>query len=538
MRNRREWRRRGERGQVAAVATILGLLLVVTFIANYLQTTLPLQMEGNEFSHVAQVENQVSRLQAVALATSNSGRTNWPVSQPVTLGSQAVPPFGPADSGWLTQGVLNSTATLRYSAGATVYSPPSFGANGGIPGTCTLNGPMTQITCGFYPACLVYNFTGGAGIAFIASAGSGSTCMKTSFTTNSSTVSVTEGGGGNSNQITIVGNSNTITLNPGGGSAITNLTVLGNSNTISLTCTSGSNIVNILVAGSNNAVLETCGGTTPGLVQIFGQSNFYNLTVNQGGSHFHAIFAGYNAGTSTCPYLNQSSTDKVGSFGGWNANGNTLNATFLNSVGYAKNNVNKGWTNYSASTPIACPFWTVSSIVSSPWASSGIVVHLKNSYVPSSEIAYDEGAVIYAQSGGLPVMLDGPAITLGQTFGGAPEVSIWLPTFLGNATTETGITTAGVILKLLDVNTITLPTSQSKTTLQGAVTLTIKTVYPSAWMNYFDTNVGLFPSGASCTGPGCSTVYNPGLTVATVTATLVTTSALTVQLALFSVTFT
>lgn len=523
---------------MAAVATILGLLLVVTFIANYLQTTLPLQMEGNEFSHIAQVENQVSHLQAVAVATSDSGRTNWPISQPVTLGSEPVPPFGPADSGWLTTSVTNSTASLRYSSGSSTYTPPVFGANGGLPAGCSLNGPLTQLTCGFVGTCVVYNFTGGAGTTFSATAGSGSTCMKSSFTTNSSTISVTEGGGGNANQMTVVGNSNTITFNPGGGATTTNLTVLGNSNSITVTCASGSNIVNILVAGSNNAVLETCGGTTPGLTQIFGASNFYNLTVNQGGSHFHTIFAGYNPGTPTCPYLNQSNTDKVGKFSGWNANGNTLNATFLNSVGYSKNVVNKGWTNYSASNPIACPFWTTASIVSNAWASAGIVVHLKNSYVPNAEIAYDEGAVVFAQSGGLPVMLDGPAVTLGQTFGGAARVTLWLPTFIGNRTTETGITTAGVVLKLLDVNTISLPTSQSASTLQGSVTLTIQTVYPSAWLTYFNSNVALFPNGATCSGPGCGTVYNPGLSVATVTAVLVPTTAITVEQALFSVTFT
>jgi len=59
----RKWRRRGRRGQVAAVATIFGLLLVVVFIANYLTTTLPAQMSVNDLDHVIQVENQVGQLQ-------------------------------------------------------------------------------------------------------------------------------------------------------------------------------------------------------------------------------------------------------------------------------------------------------------------------------------------------------------------------------------------------------------------------------------------------------------------------------------------
>jgi hypothetical protein len=62
----RRWRSR--KAQVSAVATIFGLLLVVSFIANYLSTVLPGQMEVNELSHIATVENELSRLQAIAYA--------------------------------------------------------------------------------------------------------------------------------------------------------------------------------------------------------------------------------------------------------------------------------------------------------------------------------------------------------------------------------------------------------------------------------------------------------------------------------------
>ena len=53
----RNWRRRGRRGQVAAVATLLGLLLVVTFIANFLTTVVPNQMQVNDLNHEVTVES-------------------------------------------------------------------------------------------------------------------------------------------------------------------------------------------------------------------------------------------------------------------------------------------------------------------------------------------------------------------------------------------------------------------------------------------------------------------------------------------------
>ena len=47
------------------MATILGLLLVVTVIANYLATTLPAQMSVNDLNHEIAVENQLGHFQAV-----------------------------------------------------------------------------------------------------------------------------------------------------------------------------------------------------------------------------------------------------------------------------------------------------------------------------------------------------------------------------------------------------------------------------------------------------------------------------------------
>ena len=79
---------------MSAVAVVLGLLLVVSFISTYALGPLPDQEAQNEFQHELQVENQLARLQAVILS-----QTKGPVPQalmisPLTLGSQPVPPFG------------------------------------------------------------------------------------------------------------------------------------------------------------------------------------------------------------------------------------------------------------------------------------------------------------------------------------------------------------------------------------------------------------------------------------------------------------
>ncbi len=96
---RRPWRARGRKGQASAVATILGLLLVVTFIANYLSTTLPQQMTINEVTHELTVENQVGTLAALLVKAGTKDAVGAELTQPVTLGTAGEPPFAPAEAG-------------------------------------------------------------------------------------------------------------------------------------------------------------------------------------------------------------------------------------------------------------------------------------------------------------------------------------------------------------------------------------------------------------------------------------------------------
>jgi hypothetical protein len=95
----RSWRLRGRKAQVSAIATILGLLLLVTYIANYIATTLPQQMTINDVNHDLEVQNEVGRLGSLLEDGSANGKLGAELTQPVVLGSEGVPPFEGPDSG-------------------------------------------------------------------------------------------------------------------------------------------------------------------------------------------------------------------------------------------------------------------------------------------------------------------------------------------------------------------------------------------------------------------------------------------------------
>ncbi|MFZ3356263.1 MAG: hypothetical protein WA549_05835 [Thermoplasmata archaeon] len=110
----RQRRGRARRGQVSAVATVFGLLIVVTFISNFLLLQLPGEEANNEYNHLLQVENQLASLEAVLSAQVKQPGFGYTLTAPVTLGSQGVPPFGPpaTSSIYLQQDGLMANLTL------------------------------------------------------------------------------------------------------------------------------------------------------------------------------------------------------------------------------------------------------------------------------------------------------------------------------------------------------------------------------------------------------------------------------------------
>jgi hypothetical protein len=129
----RSWRRRGRRAQVAAVATLLGLLLVVTIVASYLTTQLPNQMQTNDLNHEIAVEDQLGRAVAVLHAASTADLVGAELTQPLALGSDGAPPFAGPDTSYLTGPANGSGGSIAYSVqgsgGATnVVTPIPYGA--------------------------------------------------------------------------------------------------------------------------------------------------------------------------------------------------------------------------------------------------------------------------------------------------------------------------------------------------------------------------------------------------------------------------
>jgi hypothetical protein len=279
------------------VATILGLLLVVTFIANYLTTTLPSQMSVNDLNHEVQVENQLGKLSALLTAVSMTGTQGVQIVQPISLGTLAAPPFAGADYSVLSQGNLTGRLTVSFS----------------------VTGP-------------------------------GSTTQ-----------------------------------------TLTNLGVPGGS----------------------------------------------------------------------------------------------------------------------------------------------LLVHLQNTYAPAADVAYDQGAVIYAQPGGYPILVDAPPITLSN---GA--LSLWVPSFQGLAVTESGIGAAEVRARLVNLDQLSYPVNGFSITSGSTVTITAVTPYPAVWMAYLDsiTPTSVTPT---CTGVRgvCSSSYHPSGPSATVSVAIPGVTTLTIDYATFAVTF-
>jgi len=129
----RSWRRRGRRAQVAAVATLLGLLLIVTIIASYLTTQLPNQMQANDLDHELAVENQLGRAVALLDAASDANLAGAQLTQPLALGSDGVPPFAGPDPSYLSGPVNGTGGSISYTTVGTggttpVVTPIPFGA--------------------------------------------------------------------------------------------------------------------------------------------------------------------------------------------------------------------------------------------------------------------------------------------------------------------------------------------------------------------------------------------------------------------------
>ncbi len=200
-----------------------------------------------------------------------------------------------------------------------------------------------------------------------------------------------------------------------------------------------------------------------------------------------------------------------------------------------------GWTgvygmyvNYSLNTPTSTRLNV--SAASNPGA--GIVVSLHNTYASAAEVAYDDGATIYAEPGGVPVMTDPPAISLSS----GNVLSVLVPVFLNPIGSESGTTNAEVGLRLTAVQALSVPFTGYSFRPGVPVNITAFTPYASAWMSYFSTNPAFAHVSISCTPTGSGTgnvcsstyLYHPGGPIGKVLIS-VTPAALAVTQAYYAV---
>jgi hypothetical protein len=474
----RRHRRRANRGQVSAVATILGLLLVVSFIATFEIAPLPQELAQNEVTHTLQVEDQLSRLQATILAAAESPGIHLALSSPVTLGSQGVPPWGSPSPGQVLTETTPVGTTAGYEVARVLYHPPSWN-----------NGS----------SCL----TGGSGKC--ASNGNLDTWNVTNE--NNTAFTITVNGNSNSVQYNISGNNDTITINWKGGDT---------------------GFVAFVVNGSDDSLTYNKGGsdtTIPTASFVFyGERDTFSFNPSgshsaKGGMFVNVVFV--STLNLLCPFGNLSNSDKIGtlSAGGSNLN---MTVTWWNAVGYATaphtvtypggSGSNEFITYQNRTGVVACAFEEEFATHYITQEGSGILVRLANTYEPSVNVAYDQGAVVESASGGTSVMVNPPQLTMLEEPKGE-VASLTLINLLGTGSSSAGYSTADVTTTILSVDRFTIQNGQGAEILASPLFLNLTTEFPAAWASFFLGHPVAFPGGIVCTPlaalPSGSTCLHP-----------------------------
>jgi len=521
-------------------------------------------MSVNDLNHDILVENQVGQLQATLTKAAADGQPGAEVSQPITLGSDGAPPFASQDGSTVssTIGSVNSTtkvflganSSVSYTlAGPTGFHPPlGFGiskvANLPKPAGVCVVAPASTMTCGGFNSQynLKWNFSAGNNLAYSVSLQGGSAFVGLNYSTNSSTITIS-GLQGFHVFLTLYGNHNSFNPQGSGGSTPITINVTGSFNTINLAgLTAGGNTIKVNIVGNNNLIIgtPTNGGNTE-YFSIIGAYNTLSLTPG-GGDKIYTYFTGFDAGNATsvtCPYGTLGFSNVL--TGVTNTILNSQNAHlyqfYNNSTAFNNPSVHNPGTHWQVTNQTAsnflCPYVQSLQLPFSFSQSAELVVHLRNTYAPVAEVAYDEGAVVLAQSGGNPIMVDGPQVAYTGT-----SASLWIPSFVGAPGTTAGISTVDVLLRLVSVESFALPANLFSLSPGGAVTVVVNTPYAIAWGNYF-ANLPAFAGHVSCSPAAkaaCLGPYAPGGSLGTVTISLPTTGlqSFTIQVAQFAVSFT
>ncbi len=512
------------------------MLLIVTFLANFLSTTLPAQMAINDANHAKAVENQLSRVAAMMAAAAQANAVGAQLSQPISLGSQGLAPFAAPDTASIGPGVNGSQLTSRFAVvGPTIFRPPQGWAPGGnaaLLKKCTVTGNSsnpTSVKCSSSQTSglnLTQNFTGQNTSVHATGAGT----FHLNYTVNYTTISV-DVSGGPMLAVQLVGSHDVLYVNTSGvGSSNLRgyVNITGNSDTLYLQ-NSGGWIFTINVIGNNDTVVDKLNGGPHVTVSMWGTDDSYTIASGSGGTGttvevYYTGFDALNPTSSSCPYGDSALTDKVGGTVSGQSNFHVLYNTTNASAPAPPNNQ---WTT-SSNHPVnlSCPFFTSLVLPQGTASTSGasFVVHLRNLYAPVADVAFDQGAVVYAQAGGVPVMVAGPGATFSHGL-----FSLWVPEFIGSMGSEVGASTASLSFHLDAVQSVVLPYGPFSLPAGQSVELRDSSPYAAAWMNYFASQPSLagllstcIPSGAYPFGvvydSGRSNLFvsNPGTNTVTV----------------------
>lgn len=488
---------------MSAVAVVLGLLLVVSFIATYALGPLPDQEAQNEFQHELQVENQLARLQAVILSQTKSPEPQALMVSPLTLGSQPVPPFGGPSKGDLTFLANGTGPVLNNMFGTSIYRPPSWN-----------NGSM----------CVLHT-----GSCVNAVNNQCNPPLTDNYSANNSIFSYTISGSGQCVRLNITGTNDQITVNvPIGGLKLFFVELYGTLDRLTLN-----------YGGSNfNSTLW-----------VFGSQNTVNFTATGSHDQVGVKFVGESSASTLCPSGNLTVTDSANAFS--TGTGNLLNLTWYNDQNFQTpyNQTGMapgghldfiGWQNLTSNS-ISCAWYATRLAPSPTFGFGGLTVFLENRFDAAATIGFEGGGIFEGSANGESVMIDPPPLYFIPTSAG-PTVHFVLLSLSGPAVYQQGYSTAGIGTSVLSAKQFNLTVGSSHNQAVGDPVLNLTTHFPLAWIDFFATSPAYFFNGpvkcvastpaiqARCTTPppGASVTLSVSLNVVAYTI-----DYLTVQIAVF-----
>ncbi|MCG7844316.1 MAG: hypothetical protein MIO90_02665 [Methanomassiliicoccales archaeon] len=103
--SRSKFIKRDKEGVASVIGTIMALLVFLTFITLFTNTYIPIWMKENEKNHMDEVLNQFGEMKgkvdSLVVNAQVTGKPTINMYQPITLGSDGVPVFATATSGYI-----------------------------------------------------------------------------------------------------------------------------------------------------------------------------------------------------------------------------------------------------------------------------------------------------------------------------------------------------------------------------------------------------------------------------------------------------